>query len=128
MGIMDRIDKAARALDAFFASDRSPERADRLEREAKRRRDLAHVQRRELIEALGARCAMESAECDGDLEVDHPRGRDYEPNRLNQLQRLRRYRRDAAAGRVRLLCRHHNAEAGSQRTKAKTRRVRVGDV
>jgi hypothetical protein len=53
------------------------------------------------------------------LEFDHLEGRDWEPAALSTLQRIIRYEADAAAGKLRLLCRSHNAKDGSMRRWAK---------
>lgn len=78
-----------------------------------RRRTLAWVRRarRDLVALLGGKCA----ECGTTrrLEFDHPHGRDYDPARLSRWSRIARYRRDAAAGNLRVLCRSHNASRKS---------------
>lgn len=78
-------------------------------RSAVGRRTKAMVKRRRkaLIERLGGKCA----ECGTRrrLEFDHPRGRDYDPARLSQWRRIKRYEEDARAGNLRVLCRFDNA-------------------
>lgn len=64
------------------------------------------VRRGTLIIQLGGRCAQCGAT--SELEFDHPRGRDWEPSRLNRHQRMKRYEADAAAGQLQLLCRSCN--------------------
>lgn len=38
------------------------------------------------------------------LEIDHPWGREWSPRKVNRLDRWYRYKREALAGEVRLLC------------------------
>lgn len=75
----------------------------------KRERFKAQVKRRRaaLIAKLGGRCAK----CGGRwrLEFNHPKGRDWDPARLNQRSRIARYEREAARGLVDLGCRRCNA-------------------
>lgn len=42
------------------------------------------------------------------LQFDHINGRDYNPNQLSYSARMARYKREAAAGELRLLCEPHN--------------------
>lgn len=58
--------------------------------------------RSELHTALGGCCA----ECGStsQLEIDHPAGRDWTPRKVSSYGRWLRYRREHAAGLVRLLC------------------------
>lgn len=44
------------------------------------------------------------------LEFDHPKGRDYDPTKLNQGSRYRRYLLDLKMGNLRTLCRRCNAK------------------
>jgi hypothetical protein len=60
--------------------------------------------RAELIEQLGGRCALCGEDDEGVLEFDHPFGRDWTPNRLSYSSRMARYKREADAKLLRLLC------------------------
>ena len=84
----------------------SPERTTHIEEQARRAR---------LISLLGGCCADGFCFETERLEFDHPEGRDWEPRRLSRLQRIARYESDAVAGRLRLLCRAHNAIDGNAR-------------
>lgn len=67
--------------------------------------------RQRLFEMLGGECALCATDgdaCDGPLEADHPFGRDWVPREVSSYQRNLRYLREAAEGKLRLLCRHHN--------------------
>jgi hypothetical protein len=73
------------------------------------------ARRRALIAQLGGVCEDGFCFETERLEFDHPEGRDWEPRRLSRLQRIARYEADAAGGRLRLLCRSHNAIDGNGR-------------
>ncbi len=68
---------------------------------------LADRIREWLFEYLGGECDICGERCN--LEIDHPWGRDWQPRRYSKYRRNLRYRREALAGEVRLLCREHNA-------------------
>jgi hypothetical protein len=70
--------------------------------------------RAELIAYLGGKC-VKCGTTDR-LEFDHKGGdRDWEPTRVNQWTRMKLYWRDARAGKLRLLCKPHNASDGGSR-------------
>jgi len=71
-------------------------------RRRSRVRRKAHELRDKLRKVLGGECV----ECGSvkELAFHHPRGRDWEPNRKNQLTRMRFYWRDYVAGNLSLLC------------------------
>jgi hypothetical protein len=69
---------------------------------AKRQRLWAARARLALIVSLGGKCALCAS--DYDLEIDHPFGRDWKPSRVEYSARISRYRREARAGLVRVLC------------------------
>lgn len=77
------------------------------------RRDECARIRAEINEMLGGVCDLCGAE--ENLEVDHPYGRDWQPRKVNRLDRLRRYLREARKGLIRLLCRSCNATDGCKR-------------
>jgi len=66
--------------------------------------------RAELILQLGGVCRAADAACQGGLELDHIHGRDYKLHKLSSHMRVKRYRAEAAAGLLQVLCRHHNAK------------------
>lgn len=66
--------------------------------------------RRRLIDELGGRCAWCGRR--SRLEFDHLEPRDWQPEKTARWVRLARYRREAAAGKVQLLCRSCNARKG----------------
>lgn len=67
--------------------------------------------RAELLEKLGGRCEMEgTTPCRGELQFDHKNGASYVHNKLSSSARLARYKREAGAGELRLLCEKHNLE------------------
>ncbi len=72
-----------------------------------------HRHRVRLIDALGGRCVACGAT--GDLDIDHPNGRDYKLEELGSAQRIRVYKREAASGLVRLLCAACNRSEGAAR-------------
>lgn len=75
-----------------------------------------------LILELGGRCAVCAATFDDApkkvrprsrfLELDHPGGRDWDVRRKSQWGRMAIYRREAAAGKLRVLCKTCNARDG----------------
>jgi hypothetical protein len=79
---------------------------------AGRRKKADHIAEL-LLEAFGWKCAK----CGSDkkLEFDHPKGRDYDPTRMNRYQRMRKYLHDFLEGNLRLLCRKCNAKDGHAR-------------
>lgn len=78
-----------------------------------RQRDWALRARLALIQALGGECALCGSTWD--LEIDHIHGRDYSLRAISQDQRVTRYRREAAAGLVRVLCSGCNGSDGARR-------------
>jgi len=75
------------------------------------RKALRYYQRRmELIEKLGGKCA----ECGYKkrLEIDHIKGRDWEPSKKSRWTRIARYEREAKEGKLQVLCRWCNASKG----------------
>lgn len=82
--------------------------------------EWARKKRAELLVELGNTCGRDG--CDNDeLEFHHPHGRAWNPVKLSRWQRMIRYRRDAAAGNLALLCKPHNASDG-QRFRGRRRR------
>lgn len=77
--------------------------------------------REKLIADMGSECAFQaSMECNGKLEFDHPEGREWDPSSMNRWRRMAQYRRDFEAGKLRLLCEHHNrSDGGSRRWRSK---------
>lgn len=75
-------------------------------RDSKSRPRLVDRIRAELHAALGGCCA----ECGSTdmLEIDHPLGRSYKPEKLSSYNRWLRYRREHAANLIRLLCKECN--------------------
>lgn len=94
-----------------------------------RTRVAVYEGRRALLAQLGGKCEKCGTKGRGKnhLEFDHPHGRDYEPSKLARHNRLAAYRRDAAAGNLRVLCRHCNRAEGRARWRtglgAKVRRT-----
>jgi 5-methylcytosine-specific restriction endonuclease McrA len=76
-----------------------------------RQTQYASKMKRVLIELLGGRCALCPEDDPDKLEFDHINGRDYEPRQLSYSARLAKYKREAAAGKLRLLCGPCNREA-----------------
>jgi 5-methylcytosine-specific restriction endonuclease McrA len=50
------------------------------------------------------------------LEFEHPKGRDYDPAKMDRLTRLRQYRSDWRAGNLVLACRSCNATRNGRET------------
>lgn len=78
----------------------------RRKRRAKNIRDVLRI-------AMGNHCS--ACGCVYPLEFDHPKGRTWEPNRLNCFERAMKYLEDWAAGRLRLLCCACNKRDGARR-------------
>lgn len=79
-----------------------------------RRERRYNAARYNLVQEMGARCAVD--ECPNqDLEFDHPEGRDWDPGKISKYQRLKKYREDWLAGKLRLLCQSHNGRDGGGR-------------
>ena len=75
----------------------------------------AKAARQRLLDELGGACALcGSGE---DLEIDHPAGVTYDPAKLSSSQRVSRYRAEARAGTVRVLCSRCNGSDGNFRAK-----------
>lgn len=64
-----------------------------------------------LIAQLGGRCAWCSATTR--LELDHKNGRTWTPRLVSWHRRIKRYREEAAAGLLQVLCKSHNALKGN---------------
>ena len=63
-----------------------------------------------LVVLLGGRCAHEHlGDCERALELDHINGRDWQPREVNSATRVKILVREAADGKLQLLCRRHNA-------------------
>lgn len=69
---------------------------------AKRQKAWAVRARAALVQSLGGRCAQ----CGSthSLEIDHIHGRDYRLSDLSSDQRVSRYRREAQANLLQVLC------------------------
>lgn len=78
-----------------------------------RTRVAVYEGRLRLLAQLGGKCAKCGKK--KHLEFDHPNGRNYQPSKLSRHGRLARYRRDAAAGNLRVLCRKCNRAEGRAR-------------
>lgn len=66
-------------------------------------------ERRALIRQLGAKCET-CPESDLDrLEIDHRHGKSWRSRDVASDQRVRRYKREAAAGLLRVLCKSCNS-------------------
>jgi hypothetical protein len=76
-------------------------------KESAYRSHLASRLREWLYDYLGGACDACGERCN--LEIDHPWGRDWTPRKLSRYRRHLRYKREALAGRVRLLCRECNS-------------------
>lgn len=89
--------------------------------EARRRRERVAALWAELLALLTPpgqvpHCAHERCRTRKRLQVDHVDGRDWDPARLNQETRLKRYLAEYRAGvRLRLLCIKHNGLDGRMR-------------
>lgn len=82
-----------------------------------RQRRWAVRARARLVQDLGGRCA-ECGSAD-DLEIDHKHGRDYDVAELGSAERVCRYRREARAGLLRVLCKPCNGRDGATRGAAR---------
>lgn len=72
----------------------------------------ARTLREALIVQLGGQCEKQhESPCAGELEFDHKNGRRYIVKKLSYSARLARYKKEADAGELRLLCEKHNKEA-----------------
>lgn len=71
-----------------------------------RQTEYAHREKEKLIQQLGGGCAICGAKTK--LQVDHINRRDYDVRKLSFSARIARYKREAAAGLLRLLCEFHN--------------------
>ena len=69
---------------------------------AKRQREWAKRAREALIAALGGRCVLcDATNC---LTIEHVDGRNWNLQRVDQSWRMSIYRREAAEGRLTVLC------------------------
>jgi hypothetical protein len=87
----------------------SKEWEKRKEAEYRKACDLRALMR----EALGGKCLKCGLEFS--LSFHHPKGRDWEPRRMNLLQRMRHYYKDFLAGLIELWCVDCNQTDGSRR-------------
>lgn len=69
----------------------------------------ARKKKEALIERLGGKC--QKCGTTENLQFDHIHGRDYNPNKLSYKHRLTVYEREAAEGKLQLLCEAHNLKA-----------------
>ena len=92
------------------ARDHSKEWAKRKETEYRKACDLRDLMRRE----LGGKCKKCGFEFD--LSFHHPNGRDWEPRKMNLLQRMRWYYKDFLAGLIELWCVDCNRKDGVLKT------------
>lgn len=60
--------------------------------------------RAELLEKLGGKCVKCGEDNQEELEFDHIYGRAYEARKLSSSARMARYKREAAANKLRILC------------------------
>ena len=84
--------------------------------------EKARALRDEMRAKLGGRCQWNEGKKEQcprttGLEFDHPQGRSWQPRRTNMMTRMRLYRMALESGRLRLLCRPHNAIDGQRRQK-----------
>jgi 5-methylcytosine-specific restriction endonuclease McrA len=80
----------------------------------KRQNEWAARVRQKLIEQLGGKCTAWGDTDPEKLEFDHINGRYYIVNELSSSHRMSVYRREAAAGELRLLCSPCNLAARKQ--------------
>lgn len=66
--------------------------------------------REELLDKLGAWCVDCGEDERAKLEFDHVRGRSYVPNKLSYRHRMTIYRREAAEGKLQVVCGDCNKE------------------
>jgi hypothetical protein len=90
--------------------------------EWQRTAEKARALRGEMRAKLGNRCQWYEGKKDQctrtkNLEFDHPQGRSWQPRRTNMMVRMRLYRMALESGKLRLLCRPHNAIDGQRRQK-----------
>jgi len=75
-----------------------------------RRRKCCEKRKAALVEQLGGKCVeCESTE---DLTFDHIHGRDWKLREVHSTKRLRIYIKEAAEGKLQLLCRGCNSRKG----------------
>ena len=87
----------------------SEEWAKRKEKEYQKACALRNLMR----EALGGKCKKCGLEFG--LSFHHPNGRDWEPRKMNLLQRMRHYYKDFLAGLIELWCVDCNQKDGAQK-------------
>jgi hypothetical protein len=66
--------------------------------------------RAKLICELGGQCVYAGCGTTENLELDHIHGRDWKVEKFSSHMRVRRYRVEAAEGKLQVLCRSHNAK------------------
>lgn len=71
----------------------------------------ARALRQTLIKQLGGKCVLCPESDPRKMEFDHKDGRDWVPNKLSYSARMKRYQREADAGKLRLLCQDCNLKA-----------------
>jgi formylmethanofuran dehydrogenase subunit B len=76
-------------------------------RQAERRRLRRLQLRNSVFELIGWECSL-CGELSDDIQVDHPRGREWEPRAVCSVQRQRRYLDEARTGKIRPLCKRCN--------------------
>ena len=79
-----------------------------------REKVLAEQIRQQLLKQLGSCCAICGEDKTRRLEFDHPAGRDWEVEKYNRYNRMLRYQKEAAEGKLRILCRRCNAKDKSR--------------
>lgn len=68
-----------------------------------RARRMRHKHRAALIQLMGGECVL--CHTTEDLEFDHPHGRDWgDPKHVGSTARIKRYEKEYAEGKLRLLC------------------------
>ena len=79
-----------------------------------RQKEWARRARAELLAALGGACVQCGESRARRLEFDHITPATWERNRLDTSGRISRYRAEAAAGLIQILCRRCNAKKGNR--------------
>lgn len=76
-----------------------------------RQTEYAHRTKAELIVQLGGKCEHCGETAYDKLQFDHINGRDWDPKSKSFSARMSKYKREAAAGILRLLCEPCNLKA-----------------
>lgn len=84
---------------------------EQFQKKVSRQADYVRRTRIFLLNFFSNKCAL--CPCDNPdlLEFDHIHGRDYVANKLSSVARMARYKREAKAGELRLLCKDCNLKA-----------------